>query len=71
MARPTDVGTERLSDADREALDSIAGSARLEGVEIPESHEELAAVYLAGEIDEATYQARIESLIVKDFGPGA
>jgi len=67
MARRADVGTQRLSDANREALDSIAGSARLEGVEIRHRHQELAAAYLAGEIDEATYRARAERLIIADL----
>jgi hypothetical protein len=30
-------------------------------------HQELAAAYLAGEIDEATYRARAERLIIADL----
>lgn len=38
---------------------NAAANARLEGQELPEEDEELAAAYLAGEIDAATYQPRI------------
>lgn len=44
-------------------LSNAAANARLEGQELPEEDEELAAAYLAGEIDAATYQQRIRELI--------
>jgi hypothetical protein len=68
MARPANVETQHLSDAERAALDNAAGSARLEGIEIPEDHQALAAAYLAGEVDEDTYRARARALTGKDLG---
>lgn len=52
-----------LSDDERPVLANAAANARLEGQELPEEDEELAATYLAGEIDAATYQQRIRELV--------
>jgi hypothetical protein len=52
-----------LSAQERLVLSNAAASARLEGQELPEEDEELAAAYLAGEIDAATYQQRIRDLV--------
>lgn len=56
------------SSADWEVLDAVAGSARLEGIEVPERHTASAAAYLAGEVDAATYEAWVRSLIVTELG---
>ena len=52
-----------LSADERLVLANAAANARLEGQELPEEDEELAAAYLAGEIDAATYQQRIRELV--------
>lgn len=52
-----------LSIDERLVLSNAAANARLEGQELPEEDEELAAAYLAGEIDAATYQQRIRELV--------
>lgn len=52
-----------LSADERLVLSNAAANARLEGQELPEEDEELAAAYLAGEIDAATYQQRIRELV--------
>jgi len=57
-----------LSRADWEVLDAVAGSARLEGVDIPVRPAALAAAYLAGEMDQATYQERVRSLMGAELG---
>jgi hypothetical protein len=49
-------------------LANAAASARLEGVEIPVEHEELAAAYLAGTIDEDTYRRQVRELTAKELG---
>lgn len=52
-----------LSADERLVLSNAAANARLEGQELPGEDEELAAAYLAGEIDAATYQQRIRELV--------
>ena len=56
-------GVRKLSADERLVLSNAAANARLEGQELPEEDEELAAAYLAGEIDAATYQQRIRELV--------
>jgi hypothetical protein len=68
MATPRNLRTQQLSTVDRAAIDNAAGSARLEGVVIPDSHKELAAAFLAGEIDESTYRARALAITGEDLG---
>jgi hypothetical protein len=58
------VDVDRLPAAARDALENAAGSARLEGVSISDDHRRLAAAFLAGELDEATYRARARELIL-------
>lgn len=52
-----------LSADERLVLANAAPNARLEGQELPEEDEELAAAYLAGEMDATTYQRRIRELV--------
>ncbi len=52
-----------LGAQERFVLSNAAASARLEGQELPAEDEELAAAYLAGEIDAAAYQQRIRELV--------
>jgi hypothetical protein len=52
-----------LSSHERLILSNAAANARLEGQELPKEDEELAAAYLAGEMDAATYQRRIRELV--------
>jgi len=53
-----------LNAHERLVLSNAAANARLEGQELPKDDEELAAAYLAGEIDAATYQQRIRELVM-------
>jgi hypothetical protein len=62
------VDDDRLPAAARDVLENAAGSARLEGVSIPADHRRLAAAFLAGELDEATYRARARQLILGELG---
>lgn len=56
-------------DGPRLLLDNVAASARLEGQELPEEDEKLAAAYLAGEIDATEYRQRILQLVVAKTAP--
>ncbi|MGH8990783.1 MAG: hypothetical protein ACRDZ7_04565 [Acidimicrobiia bacterium] len=60
-----------LSPHERFVLSNAAANARLEGQELPDEDEELAAAYLAGEIDAATYQLRIRELVTGSATTGA
>lgn len=62
------VDTDRSLAAVRDVVDSVAGSAELEGMTIPEAHRTLAASFLAGEIDADEYRARARSLTLTDLG---
>ena len=64
------VETERSLAAVHEVVDSVAGSAQLEGVAIPEAHRMLAASFLAGQMDAHEYRARARSLTLTDLGLG-
>ena len=44
------------------------GGGDLEGVTIADEHRRLAAAFLAGDIDEATYRAKAVALTVDDVG---
>jgi hypothetical protein len=68
VARPSDVDLQLLDAGARTVLANAAASARLEGVEIPVEHEELAAAYLAGTIDADTYRRQIRELTAKELG---
>jgi hypothetical protein len=68
MARRSFVDLQRLDHEARTMLANAAASARLEGVEIPVEHEELAAAYLAGTIDEDTYRRQVRELTAKELG---
>ena len=57
------MAVRELTAEQRLVLSNAAANARLEGQELPEEDEKLAAAYLAGEIDAATYQQRIRELI--------
>ncbi len=52
-----------LSPDAQRLLDDVAGSARLEGQQLPEDDLELARAYLAGEIDATTFQERVRQLV--------
>ena len=52
-----------LSAEDRLVLANMVANARLEGQELPAEDVELAAAYLAGEIDSATYEQRLLDLV--------
>ncbi|HEX6236612.1 MAG TPA: hypothetical protein VFZ68_05435 [Acidimicrobiales bacterium] len=67
MAKPH-IDVDRLPAATRDVLENAAGSARLEGVSISDDHRRLAAAFLAGEFDEATYRAKSRELILGEFG---
>jgi hypothetical protein len=64
-------GVRELTAQERLVLSNAAANARLEGQELPEEDEELAAAYLAGEIDAATYQQRIRELITRSAAADA
>jgi Antitoxin VbhA len=67
VAQPN-VDVESLPAAVRKVVENAAGSARLEGVTIADEHRRLAAAFLAGDIDEATYRAKAVALTVDDVG---
>lgn len=52
-----------LSPEDRLVLANMVANARLEGQELPAEDVELAAAYLAGELDSATYEQRLLALV--------
>jgi hypothetical protein len=54
-----------LSAQDRLVLVNMVANARLEGHEVPAEDVELAAAYLAGEIDSATYEQRLLDLVAR------
>ncbi len=67
MAQPH-VDSKRFTDAVRDVVDSVAGSSRLEGVTIPDKHRELAAAFLAGEMDAAEYRVKVRAMTLADLG---
>jgi len=62
------VDVDHLPAGARDALENAAGSARLEGVSISDDHRRLAAAFLAGELDEASYRAEARELILGELG---
>lgn len=60
-----------LSVDDRLVLANVVANARLEGQELPPEDVELAAAYLAGDIDSATYQQRLLDLVARHGEPEA
>ena len=64
-------GVSALSPQDRLVLADMVANARLEGQELPAEDVELAAAYLAGEIDSATYEQRLLALVARQGEPEA
>lgn len=62
------VDTDRSSATAQDVVDSVAGSSRLEGVTIPDEHRQLAAAFLAGEMDAAEYRAKARAMMLADLG---
>ena len=60
----------KLSPEDRLVLANMVANARLEGHELPAEDVELAAAYLAGDIDTATYEERLLDLVARHGEPG-
>ncbi len=60
-----------LGPEDRLVLANMVANARLEGQELPAEDVELAAGYLAGDIDTATYEQRLLDLVARHGDPGA
>ena len=60
-----------LSPENRLVLANMVANARLEGHELPAEDVELAAAYLAGDIDTATYEERLVDLVARHGDPGA
>lgn len=58
-----------LSPEDRLVLANMVANARLEGQELAAEDVELAAAYLAGEIDSATYEQRLLDLVARRGEP--
>jgi hypothetical protein len=58
----------RLSPEAQAIVDNAAASARMEGVDIPPEDEALAARYLAGEIDAATYDRLAKRQVLDSLG---
>jgi hypothetical protein len=56
-----------LTPKQAQLLENAVANGRLEGQELSEEHRALAAEYLTGEIDAATYEARVLELVT---GPG-
>jgi hypothetical protein len=54
-----------LSADDCLVLANMVANARLEGQDVPAEDVELAAAYLAGEIDSATYEQRLLDLVAR------
>jgi hypothetical protein len=54
-----------LSPEDRLVLANMVANARLEGHELPAEDLELAAAYLAGGLDNATYEQRLLDLVTR------
>lgn len=54
-----------LSADDRLVLANMVANARLECQDVPAEDVELAAAYLAGEIDSATYEQRLLDLVTR------
>lgn len=57
------VAVTTLSPEDGLVLANAVANARLEGQDLPNEDVELAAAYLAGEIDSATYEERLLVLV--------
>ena len=64
-------GVSTLSPEARLVLANMVANARLEGQELPAEDVELAAAYLAGEIDSATYEKRLLDLVARHGEPEA
>ena len=64
-------GVSALSPEDRLVLANMVANARLEGQQLPAEDVELAAAYLAGDIDTATYEQRLLELIARHGEPEA
>jgi Antitoxin VbhA len=62
------VDTKRSLATVQDVVESVAGSSRLEGVTIPDEHQQLAAAFLAGEIDADEYRAKARALTLVDLG---